>query len=819
MGSKRVVVVHDASKEVNWAAIKGVLHNFNLKAGDELILLGVVHQFNNSTTTSAFLGTAKLLGQRNKVEQKLVEEELAKRMEEYNKNLEMFVLLKQCEVHKVKFHIEVQAGNSRKVVAVLAIKRLEATWIILDREMKKEKKYFMEKLSCGISKLKSSNSIEEVRGPLKLMENTKVTLTRNTFSYDEMIPGDDDASEELPSSQQISAKAAWDALHIAYANKSQTRIFSLRDRLARLTKDCRPVTGYLHQVRSLCDELATAGAPVSNPELIVKILSGLGSEFRELSVVIRARDSPISYEELYEKLLDYEFFLKHEEDKKPLSTPITAAVAQKTSSTPSRQSNNNYSSNRRPDLKVMSRIRSSCKEQASSIARKPCSDFCENSVKRSSSTDLMDSNSSLKTPRSSSISSHNKATTTENSLSRDSKEREEIFNDQYYYGVISKKSECSFCGNRRSTMIWHKEFSYKELEEATKGFSSENFLSEGGFGSVYKGILKNGLRVAVKKHNDTSLQGDKEFKSEVEVLSKARHPNLVMLLGSCSEGSQRLLVYEYVCNGSLDQFLSGDTRMPLNWDRRIKIALGAARGLEYLHKHNIIHRDIRPNNVLVTHDHESLLGDFGLAKAGYDESQYSSGNNVVGTLGYMAPEYAANGRFSAKTDVYAFGVVLLQLITGLKTTDKYPEDKSLVEWAVPLLEQRNYPRLIDKRIMDSHDFHQLFWMVELAGKCLKKDPNKRHTMEWVVKTLSNIMEGNADTCIDFNTKGNNEDDQTLGTVTTSSCSDTTCSSKRWSTSLSSSNSTHEEYERRKIPLKHKGPSPNKSKLLYEEMIH
>ncbi|KAM3378437.1 putative serine/threonine-protein kinase PBL22 [Capsicum galapagoense] len=673
MGSKRVVVVHDASKEVNWAAIKGVLHNFNLKAGDELILLGVVHQFNNSTTTSAFLGTVKLLGQRNKVEQKLVEEELAKRMEEYNKNLEMFVLLKQCEVHKVKFHIEVQAGNSRKVVAVLAIKRLEATWIILDREMKKEKKYFMEKLSCGISKLKSSNSIEEVRGPLKLMENTKVTLTRNTFSYDEMIPGDDDASEELPSSQQ--------------------------------------------------------------------------------------------------------------------------------------------------NLKVMSRIRSSCKEQASSIARKPCSDFCENSVKRSSSTDLMDSNSSLKTPRSSSISSHNKATTTENSLSRDSKEREEIFNDQYYYGVISKKSECSFCGNRRSTMIWHKEFSYKELEEATKGFSSENFLSEGGFGSVYKGILKNGLRVAVKKHNDTSLQGDKEFKSEVEVLSKARHPNLVMLLGSCSEGSQRLLVYEYVCNGSLDQFLSGDTRMPLNWDRRIKIALGAARGLEYLHKHNIIHRDIRPNNVLVTHDHESLLGDFGLAKAGYDESQYSSGNNVVGTLGYMAPEYAANGRFSAKTDVYAFGVVLLQLITGLKTTDKYPEDKSLVEWAVPLLEQRNYPRLIDKRIMDSHDFHQLFWMVELAGKCLKKDPNKRHTMEWVVKTLSNIMEGNADTCIDFNTKGNNEDDQTLGTVTTSSCSDTTCSSKRWSTSLSSSNSTHEEYERRKIPLKHKGPSPNKSKLLYEEMIH
>ncbi|XP_049381870.1 probable serine/threonine-protein kinase PBL5 [Solanum stenotomum] len=578
-------------------------------------------------------------------------------MEEYNKSLEMLVLLKQCEVHKVKFHIQVQAGNSRKVVAVIAIKRLEPTWIILDREMKKEKKYFMEKLSCGISKLKSDNSIEDVRGPLKLMENTKVSLTRNTFSYDEMIPGEDDSSEERPSSQQNS--------------------------------------------------------------------------------------------------------------------------------------------------KAVSRTRTSCKEQASSIPGKLYSDFCENKVK----------------------------TTTGNSPSHVSddqnqkhehikdNEREEIFDDQYLYGVISEKSECSFCGNRRPKMRLHKDFSYKELEEATKGFSNENFLSEGGFGSVYKGYLKNGLRVAVKQHNDMSLQGDKEFKSEVEVLSKARHPNLVMLLGSCSEGSQKLLVYEYVCYGSLDKFLSGDIRMSLSWEKRLKIALGAARGLEYLHKHNIIHRDIRPNNILITHDHESLLGDFGLAKAAYDESQHSSGNNVVGTFGYMAPEYAASGKFSTKTDVYAFGVVLLQLITGLKNTDNCLEDRSLVEWAIPLLEQKNYPRLIDKSIVDSHDFHQLFWMVELAAKCLEKDPDKRNSMEWVVKILSDIMEGNADTSIDFNTKSNNEDDKILGTVTTSSSfsTDRTCSSKRWSPS--SSNSTHEECQSRKIPLKHKGATPNKSKLLYKEMIH
>nr|XP_009780058.1 PREDICTED: inactive protein kinase SELMODRAFT_444075-like isoform X1 [Nicotiana sylvestris] len=704
MGSKRVVVVHDTSKEVNWAAIRGVLHNLCLKAGDELILLGVVHQFNNSTTSSAFLVTVKLLGQRNRVDHKLVEEELVKRMEEYNKSLEMLMLLKQCEVQKVKFHIEVQAGNSRKVVDVIAIKRLDATWIILDREMKKEKRYFMEKLSCGISKLKSDNSIEDVRGSLILMENTDVSLTINKFSYDEMIPGDDDSSDELTSPQQ--------------------------------------------------------------------------------------------------------------------------------------------------DSEVISRVTTSSKEQASSILGKPSSEFCENLVKKSSASDLVNSSSSLENPSSSSSSSQQKAKITEKSLSHISnnqtekhqtidKEKMEMIIDQYFCGAIFKTPECSICGNKRPKMGWHKDFSYMELEKATEWFSNENFLSKGGFGSVYRGVLKNGQRVAVKQHNGMSLQGDKEFKCEVEVLSKARHPNLVMLLGSCSEGNQKLLVYEYVCNGSLDQFLSGDIRMPRNWERRMKIALGAARGLEYLHKHNIIHRDIRPNNILITHDHESLLGDFGLAKAGYDESQNSSGNDVVGTLGYMAPEYAANGKFSTKTDVYAFGVVLLQLITGLKTTNNHPEDKSLVEWAMPLLEQRNYPRLVDKRIGDSHDFHQLFWMVEIAEKCLKKDPNKRHTMEWVAKTLGHIMEGSTDNSIDFNpiesssyvnigdnnnsnyskqedVKGK-EDDKILGTEATSSCSTyRTSSSKSWSPS---SSNTQEGYERKKIHLKHKGPSPNKGKLLYEEMIH
>ncbi|KAI3445214.1 hypothetical protein Pfo_001879 [Paulownia fortunei] len=310
-----------------------------------------------------------------------------------------------------------------------------------------------------------------------------------------------------------------------------------------------------------------------------------------------------------------------------------------------------------------------------------------------------------------------------------------------------ENSICFVCKNRRPKIGLQRDFTYIELHEATEGFSRKNFLSEGGFGFVFKGKLKDGLKIAVKQHKAASLQGEKEFKSEVHVLSQARHQNLVVLLGSCTEGSHRLLVYEYVCNGSLEEHLSDDCSQPLNWEQRIKIAMGAAKGLAYLHARNIVHRDMRPDNILITHDHESLLGDFGLAKAQQDDTAHSSG--VVGTLGYVAPEYAESGKMSTKTDVYSFGVVLLQLITGLRTTDEIPGGKSLVGWAKPLLETKNYPDLIGKRILDSHDVHQLFWMVLVAEQCLKKDPDNRWAMEQVVHNLNCIKEGNTNFIIDF----------------------------------------------------------------------
>ncbi|KAI4332885.1 hypothetical protein L6164_017759 [Bauhinia variegata] len=320
------------------------------------------------------------------------------------------------------------------------------------------------------------------------------------------------------------------------------------------------------------------------------------------------------------------------------------------------------------------------------------------------------------------------------------KPKQHSSNHEAYETVeMHKNSVCSVCNNTRPKIGLQRDFKYAELHAATQGFSDKNFLSEGGFGSVYKGEL-HGLKIAVKQHKGASLQGEKEFKCEVEVLSKARHENVVMLLGSCSEGNNGLLVYEYVCNGSLDQHLSQHSRKPLTWKDRMKVAMGAAKGLLYLHENNIIHRDMRPNNILVTHDYHTLLGDFGLARTQNAESIYST--DFAGTLGYLAPEYAESGKVSSKTDVYSFGVILLELITGRRTIDKRLGENSLVGWARPLLKERNYPDLIDERMQDTHDCHQLFWMIRLAEKCLSRDPKKRLSMNTVVSALSHIMQGN-----------------------------------------------------------------------------
>ncbi|XP_010501017.1 PREDICTED: inactive protein kinase SELMODRAFT_444075-like [Camelina sativa] len=292
-------------------------------------------------------------------------------------------------------------------------------------------------------------------------------------------------------------------------------------------------------------------------------------------------------------------------------------------------------------------------------------------------------------------------------------------------------------------------FSYAELELATGGFSQANFLAEGGYGSVHRGVLPEGQVVAVKQHKLASSQGDVEFCSEVEVLSCAQHRNVVMLIGFCIEDSRRLLVYEYICNGSLDSHLYGRQKETLEWSARQKIAVGAARGLRYLHEECrvgcIVHRDMRPNNILITHDNEPLVGDFGLARWQPD-GELGADTRVIGTFGYLAPEYAQSGQITEKADVYSFGVVLVELVTGRKAIDitRPKGQQCLTEWARPLLEEYAVDELIDPRLGNHFVESEVICMLHAASLCIRRDPHLRPRMSQVLRILEGdmIMDGN-----------------------------------------------------------------------------
>ncbi|XVF25111.1 hypothetical protein REPUB_Repub13aG0185800 [Reevesia pubescens] len=304
---------------------------------------------------------------------------------------------------------------------------------------------------------------------------------------------------------------------------------------------------------------------------------------------------------------------------------------------------------------------------------------------------------------------------------------------------------CSICQHKAPVFgkppRW---FTYAELELATGGFSQANFLAEGGFGSVHRGVLPDGQAIAVKQHKLASSQGDLEFCSEVEVLSCAQHRNVVMLIGFCIEDRRRLLVYEYICNGSLDSHLYGRHREPLEWSARQKIAVGAARGLRYLHEECrvgcIVHRDMRPNNILITHDFEPLVGDFGLARWQPD-GDTGVQTRVIGTFGYLAPEYAQSGQITEKADVYSFGVVLIELVTGRKAVDlnRPKGQQCLTEWARPLLEEYAIDQLVDPRLEDRYSEHEVYCMLHAASLCIRRDPHSRPRMSQVLRILEGDM--------------------------------------------------------------------------------
>ncbi|CAM6109005.1 unnamed protein product [Calypogeia fissa] len=287
-----------------------------------------------------------------------------------------------------------------------------------------------------------------------------------------------------------------------------------------------------------------------------------------------------------------------------------------------------------------------------------------------------------------------------------------------------------------------KAFTYEELTAATDGFSPSNLLGEGGFGTVYKGTIAGHL-VAVKQLKIGGDQGEKEFRAEVEIISRVHHRHLVSLVGHCITHSQRLLVYKYVQNGTLYDALHCSSKPVMDWAMRMNIAVGAARGLAYLHEDchpKIIHRDIKGSNILLDQQFEAQVADFGLAKLLSDDSESHVSTRVVGTFGYMAPEYAMSGKLTDKSDVYSFGVVLLELITGKRHVHHMAGDKlSLVEWARPLLTRalgtQDVDALADPKLMNNYDKKEMLRMVEVAATCVRNSAERRPKMAMVLCAL------------------------------------------------------------------------------------
>uniref|UniRef100_A0A0E0P1Z2 non-specific serine/threonine protein kinase n=1 Tax=Oryza rufipogon TaxID=4529 RepID=A0A0E0P1Z2_ORYRU len=298
-------------------------------------------------------------------------------------------------------------------------------------------------------------------------------------------------------------------------------------------------------------------------------------------------------------------------------------------------------------------------------------------------------------------------------------------------------------------------FTYEQLAAATGGFAEENLVGQGGFGYVHKGVLAGGKAVAVKQLKSGSGQGEREFQAEVDIISRVHHRHLVSLVGYCIAGARRVLVYEFVPNKTLEFHLHGKGLPVMPWPTRLRIALGSAKGLAYLHEDchpRIIHRDIKSANILLDNNFEAKVADFGLAKLTSDNNTHVS-TRVMGTFGYLAPEYASSGKLTEKSDVFSYGVMLLELVTGRRPIDagaadhpwpaSFMEDDSLVEWARPAMARAladgDYGGVADPRLEGSYDAVEMARVVASAAASVRHSAKKRPKMSQIVRALEGDM--------------------------------------------------------------------------------
>ncbi|XP_021810026.1 probable receptor-like serine/threonine-protein kinase At5g57670 [Prunus avium] len=287
-------------------------------------------------------------------------------------------------------------------------------------------------------------------------------------------------------------------------------------------------------------------------------------------------------------------------------------------------------------------------------------------------------------------------------------------------------------------------FSYEEISDATNGFSSENLVGKGGYAEVYRGILKDGEEIAVKRLTKavTDERKEKEFLNEIGTIGHVCHPNVLSLVGCCIDNGLYLIFY-FSSKGSVASLLHDEDLPPMDWKTRHKISIGTARGLHYLHKgcqRRIIHRDIKSTNILLTPDFEPQISDFGLAKWLPSQWTHHSIAPIEGTFGHLAPEYYMHGIVDEKTDVFAFGVILLELISGRKPVDG--SHQSLHSWAKPILNQGEIEKLVDPRLRGAYDVTELKRLAFAGSLCIRASPTWRPTMTEVLEVMGS--EGDID---------------------------------------------------------------------------
>ncbi|KAL4578045.1 hypothetical protein LXL04_014160 [Taraxacum kok-saghyz] len=311
-------------------------------------------------------------------------------------------------------------------------------------------------------------------------------------------------------------------------------------------------------------------------------------------------------------------------------------------------------------------------------------------------------------------------------------------------GCIYGGSPCSLpSATSRGVQV----FTYKELESATDNFTQSNLVGKGSFATVYRGVLGDGTVSAIKLLHREGKQGERAFRSEVDLLSRLKCPYLVDLLGYCADNQHRVLVFEYMANGTLhDHLHSSDSRsQALNWGIRLRIALDSARALEFLHEHttpSIIHRDFKSTNILLNENFRGKVTDFGLAKIGSDKLNGLISTRVLGTTGYLAPEYASTGKLTTKSDVYSYGVVLLELLTGRVPieTNRPPGEHVLVSWALPRLTNRaQVVEMVDPNLHGQFSRKDLIQVAAIAAMCVQTEADYRPLMTDVVQSLIPIV--------------------------------------------------------------------------------